>query len=81
MARLGAHLTLAGRLLFTVVAGLGLLAVIGDDTTRGVDGPNAGAALGFYVLVALLAIIAGDVLAFRPIRSPARRLGGSSTLG
>ena len=75
------ELTVVGRVLFTVVAGLGLLGVIDDDTTGGVDGPNAAAVLGFYVLLALLAIIAADHLSFQPIRSAVRGLRGTSTLG
>lgn len=69
----GLHLTVGGRVLFILVAVLGLLGVIGDDTTGGVDGPNAAAALGFYVLLTLLVVLGAD-WAFRFIRSAARRL-------
>ena len=67
------HLTLGGRVLFTLVAGLGLIGVIGDDTTGGVDGPNAAAVLGFYVLLTLLVVVTADG-AFRLVRSGASRL-------
>jgi hypothetical protein len=63
-----------GRISFTVVAVLGLLGVVGDDTTGGDLGPNEAAALGFYVLVTLLAVLAADWLLFRLLRSAARRL-------
>lgn len=74
------QLTLGGRLVFSVVALLGLIAVVGDETTGGVDGPNAAAALGFYVLVTLLAIVAADA-AFRLGRSATQRSRGPRNLG
>jgi hypothetical protein len=66
------HLTIGGRVVFTLIAALGLLGVIGDDTTGGVEGPNVAAILGFYVLLALLAIVAVDS-AFRCLRAAVRR--------
>ena len=57
----------------TVVAALGLVGVVGDDTTGGVDGPNLAAILGFYVLLTLLAVLGLDWM-FRAVHSGARRL-------
>jgi hypothetical protein len=59
--------------LFTVVAALGLIGVVGDDTTGGVDGPNEAAVLGVYVFLTLLIVVAADVVV-RLIRSAARTL-------
>jgi hypothetical protein len=67
------RLTLGGRVLFTVVAALGLIGVVGDDTTGGVDGPNEAAVLGVYVFLTLLIVAAADVVV-RLIRSAARTL-------
>jgi hypothetical protein len=67
------RLTLGGRVLFTVVAALGLIGVVGDDTTGGVDGPNEAAVLGVYVFLTLLIVVAADVVV-RLIRSAARTL-------
>jgi hypothetical protein len=66
------HLTIGGRVMFTLIAALGLLGVIGDDTTGGVDGPNLAAVLAFYVVLVLLAVVAIDS-AFRFVRSVTRR--------
>ncbi len=68
------HLTLAGRVVFTVVALLGLAGIVGDDTTGGNLGPNEAAALAFYVIVVLLAVVAADLLVIRPLAMAARRL-------
>lgn len=65
------RLTLGGRVLFTVVAALGLIGVVGDDTTGGVDGPNEAAVLGVYVFLTLLIVVAADSV-FRLIRSATR---------
>lgn len=56
-----------------VVAALGLIGVVGDDTTGGVDGPNEAAVLGVYVFLTLLIVVAADSV-FRLIRSAARTL-------
>ena len=68
------HLTRGGRVLFTVVAALGLVGVVGDDTTGGVDGPNLAAILGFYVLLLTLLAVLGLDWMFRAVHSGARRL-------
>ena len=60
-------------MLFTVVAALGLIGVVGDDATGGVDGPNEAAVLGVYVFLTLLIVVAADSV-FRLIRSAARTL-------
>jgi hypothetical protein len=67
----GLHLTRGGRVLFTTVAALGLIGVVGDDTTGGVDGPNVAAVLAVYVFLMLLAVVAADA-GFRLARSHVR---------
>ena len=60
-------------MLFTLVVVLGLVGVVGDDTTGGVDGPNEAAVLGVYVFLTLLIFVAADAV-FRLIRSAAQTL-------
>ena len=67
------HLTRGGRVLFTLVAGLGLLGVIGDDVTGGVDGPNEAAVFFVWAFLTLLVVVAADG-AFRLFRTAASRL-------
>jgi len=66
------HLTRGGQVVFTTVAALGLIGVIGDDTPGGVEGPNVTAILGLYVILVLLAVLATDA-AVRFARSHVRR--------
>jgi hypothetical protein len=74
--RTGLNLTVGGRVAFTVVALIGLAAVVGDATTGGTDGPNAGGVLLVFVFMALVVVVAADGV-FRLARLGLRSLRDS----